>query len=97
MGCSHYGGIKEYSLKGNQYIGWYLIADNTSQGFLQTNPNNNPNGEALAYFSYAEANPDNLNHLIHYSSNQMGWEDIFDGGDKDFNDLPGFLTSEKNH
>ncbi|MTJ15867.1 MULTISPECIES: DUF4114 domain-containing protein [unclassified Dolichospermum] len=87
FGEGNYSGVKEYSLEGNQYIGWYLIADNTSQGFLQTNPNNNPNGEALAYFSYAEANPDNLNHLIHYSSNQMGWEDIFDGGDKDFNDL----------
>jgi RHS repeat-associated protein len=87
FGEGNYGGIKEYSLKGNQYIGWYLIADNTSQGFLQTNPNNNPNGEALAYFSYAEANPDKLNHLIHYSSNQMGWEDIFGGGDKDYNDI----------
>ncbi len=87
FGEGNYSGVKEYSLKGNQYIGWYLITDNTSQEFLQINPNNNPNGEALAYFSYAEANPDKLNHLIHYSSNQMGWEDIFGGGDKDYNDI----------
>ncbi|MBK1989788.1 DUF4114 domain-containing protein [Sphaerospermopsis aphanizomenoides BCCUSP55] len=87
FGEGNYNGVKEYTLTGDQYIGWYLISNNTSERFLQTNANNNPNGGVLAYFSYAEANPDKLNHLIHYSSNQMGWEDVLGLGDKDYNDL----------
>ncbi|MFM7408518.1 MAG: DUF4114 domain-containing protein [Cuspidothrix sp.] len=69
FGKGNYNGVKEYTLTGDQYIGWYLISNNTSERFLQTNANNNPNGGVVAYFSYAEANPDNLNHLIHYSNN----------------------------
>ncbi|WP_353929182.1 putative Ig domain-containing protein [Okeanomitos corallinicola TIOX110] len=87
FGEGNYNGVQEYNLTGDQYIGWYLISNNTSERFLQTNANNNPNGEVLAYFSYAEANPDKLNHLIHYSNNQMGWEDVLGLGDKDYNDL----------
>ncbi|MEA5576228.1 DUF4114 domain-containing protein [Anabaena sp. UHCC 0451] len=87
FGEGNYSGVKEYTLTGGQYIGWYLISNNTSERFLQTNANNNPNGGVVAYFSYAEANPDKLNHLIHYSSNQMGWEDVLGLGDKDYNDI----------
>jgi hypothetical protein len=61
----NYGGSREYTLKGGQYIGWYLISNSSSKKYLETNPTNDPNGNLVAYFSYASANPDDLNHFIY--------------------------------
>ncbi len=80
-------GSRDLDLEGGQYIGWYLISDNTTAEFLQTNPDNNPNGETVAFFSYAQANPDELYYLNYNSSSQLAWEDMLGGGDLDYNDF----------
>jgi len=39
-----------------------------------------------AFYSDTNLNPDGVDHMSHSTGGQMGWEDIFGGGDNDFND-----------
>lgn len=78
---------RQFTLAGNRYIGLYLIADSNRDAFLRVNPTNKPGNGANAYFSYPRANPTQISNLYNYSGDQWGWEDLLDGGDKDYNDL----------
>ena len=40
----------------------------------------------IAYFSFVNANPDNKQH-IRKVGNELQFEDLFNGGDNDFNDF----------
>lgn len=44
-------------------------------------------GEEFTYFAFEEANPDSLSHIISLGENNFAFEDSFQGGDQDFNDL----------
>lgn len=44
-------------------------------------------GKENTFFSFAAANPDNFAHFRQLSLNSFGMEDMYNGGDKDFNDL----------
>ncbi|BAY62588.1 YD repeat protein [Calothrix brevissima NIES-22] len=74
-------------LPSGKYLGWYLISNGTTEQFLKDNPQNIAGGSIHAFFSYPGANADGLSHVHHQSSNELVWEDIFGGGDRDYNDL----------
>jgi len=46
------------------------------------------NSLGLDYWAFAQANPDGpIAHLWNYGANLWGWEDLYGGGDRDYNDL----------
>ena len=46
------------------------------------------NGDTTQFYTtFATANPDGLEHIISLGDNSFGFEDLPDGGDRDFNDL----------
>ncbi len=65
----------------------FLIADGTPEEFLLENPNNQEGQGVLAYFVYLGANPDGVDHIRLLGDNVFGFEDQFEGGDRDYNDL----------
>ena len=66
-----------------QSFGWYQVADG-SIADLQ----DGQEGWAEAYFSYAAANPDQLNHVHAIGDSQTwAWEELLGIGDADFNDV----------
>lgn len=44
-------------------------------------------GKQATYFDFASANPDGISHFKQISMNTFGMEDIYGGGDFDYNDL----------
>ncbi|HAG80951.1 MAG TPA: hypothetical protein DCL61_07200 [Cyanobacteria bacterium UBA12227] len=65
----------------------FIIADGTPEEFLAHNPNNQHGQGKLAYFAYIGANPDGVDHVRQLDKNTFAFEDLFGGGDRDFNDL----------
>jgi len=51
---------------------------------VDTNPNSV--SDPVAYFSFSEVNPDRSEHLRSFGNNVYGFEDLPNGGDRDFND-----------
>lgn len=74
-------------LNGGTLLAPYIIADGTLNEFLTQNPNNVQGQEPLAYFAYLGANPDGVDHVRLLGDNSFGFEDVFGGGDRDFNDM----------
>jgi hypothetical protein len=76
------------SLNGNRVLAPYLIANGTVADFLTQNPNNQAtNNGVQAYFAYLGANTDKVDHIRLLGDNRFGFEDLFGGGDRDFNDI----------
>jgi Domain of unknown function (DUF4114)/Beta-propeller repeat len=61
----------------------FLIVNGTPDQLLDSNPNNNP----AIYFPYLGANSDKVDHMRMLGNNVFGFEDLPNGGDKDFNDI----------
>jgi hypothetical protein len=74
-------------LEGNALYAPFLIANASVAEFLAQNPNNLPGGGPHMFFPYIEANPDNVDHFRLLGNNTFGAEDLFGGGDFDYNDL----------
>ncbi|MEM8777705.1 MAG: DUF4347 domain-containing protein [Cyanobacteria bacterium P01_G01_bin.49] len=83
------GGTSTVTLSGGDgvILAPFLIANGTVDDFLANNINNDPTLETIAYFNYREANPDSVDHIISVGTNTFGFEDLFNGGDHDFNDM----------
>ena len=65
----------------------YMIANGTAESFLAKNPTNQGGSNVPnAYFAYIGSNPDKIDHIRLLGDNKFGFEDMFGGGDKDFND-----------
>jgi cyclophilin family peptidyl-prolyl cis-trans isomerase len=84
------GATQTLSFTGGQLLAFYIIANHSSGDFLDDNPDNGRHG-VHAYFSFDAANPDHVRHVQTVADpltaiSQMGWEDLFRGGDHDFND-----------
>jgi parallel beta-helix repeat protein len=76
------------------YYAPVLISNGDFQSFLARNPNNNSvNGRAsvvqrpIAYFAFANANPDKLTHIRGIGENKIAFEDSLDLKNRDFNDV----------
>lgn len=65
----------------------FVIANGTVEQFLAQNPTNMGNASVVAYFPYIGANPDRVDHIRLLGTNTFGFEDLFGGGDKDYNDI----------
>ncbi|MEA5575068.1 DUF4114 domain-containing protein [Anabaena sp. UHCC 0451] len=78
-------GIDSAQLQG--LLAPYLIANSSRQSFLANNPNNTVGNGPLAYFAFMGANPDGVDHVRQLGDNTFGFEDLFNGGDKDYNDI----------
>ncbi|MBE9129797.1 MULTISPECIES: DUF4114 domain-containing protein [unclassified Coleofasciculus] len=80
-------------LPGGVLLAPVLIANGTPEEFLEKNADNlKPNNvnqltqDPIAYFPYLGANPDGADHIRLTGDNSFVYEDLYGGGDKDFND-----------
>ncbi|VEP11329.1 hypothetical protein H1P_100033 [Hyella patelloides LEGE 07179] len=74
-------------LEGGVILAPYIIADGTPEQFLATNPNNQLDAGSLAYFAYVGTNRDRVDHLRLLGDNTFGFEDLYGGGDIDYDDF----------
>jgi hypothetical protein len=70
-------------LKGGQMYAPFIIADGNMDSVLNNGGVNKPH----VYFNYLEANPDKVDHIISLGANKFAFEDLYGGGDKDYNDM----------
>lgn len=75
--------ILKTTLQGGGVYLPFLIVDGRPDDLFDSNPNNNPN----IYFTFLGANADKVDHVRILGDNIFGFEDLFGGGDKDFNDV----------
>jgi len=73
-------------LPGGKLLAPFLIADSTPEEFLEKNPTNQQGQGPNAYFAYLGANPDKVDHVRQLGDNTFGFEDLYGGGDLDYND-----------
>jgi hypothetical protein len=65
-----------------------VVAQGTLTDFVSKNPTNSGDGSMIhAYFNYVSANSDKVDHFKLLGNNTFGVEDMYGGGDRDFNDL----------
>jgi hypothetical protein len=65
-----------------------IVSNASFTEFVSQNPDNIANDEDVnAYFNYLGANPDKTDHIRLLGDNTFGFEDQFQGGDSDFNDI----------
>ncbi|MEQ8753401.1 MAG: DUF4114 domain-containing protein [Coleofasciculus sp. G1-WW12-02] len=65
----------------------FIIADGTAEEFLTKNPLNQSGEDVMAYFAFMGANPDGVDHVRLLGDNTIGFEDEWNGGDRDYNDM----------
>ncbi|MBO3460743.1 DUF4114 domain-containing protein [Aetokthonos hydrillicola Thurmond2011] len=70
----------------------FLISNGTPDDFLTQDPKNQTTVPPKAYFRITAANPDKVSHVKYLSSDKFGFEDLYGGGDQNFNDLIVQLT-----
>ncbi|MFN6451438.1 MAG: putative Ig domain-containing protein [Nostoc sp. EfeVER01] len=61
----------------------FIIVNAGADAILDSNPNNDP----AVYFSFLGANTDKADHIRLLGNNAFGFEDLANGGDRDYNDL----------
>jgi Bacterial protein of unknown function (DUF839)/Domain of unknown function (DUF4114) len=73
-------------IDGGKLLAPYLIANGTAADFLSKNSTNAGGANEIhAYFNYLGANPDKIQHMK-ATATGFACEDVFGGGDLDFND-----------
>jgi PKD repeat protein len=78
------------TLSGGHYYAFYLVQDASAADLLKKNPANATGGKPIALFSLSEANAgrfDNLHASIADGRLRLQWEDLANGGDRDFDDV----------
>lgn len=61
----------------------FMIVKGTPDALLDINQNNDP----TVYFPFLGANADQADHIHLLGNNTFGFEDLFNGGDQDYNDV----------
>jgi Domain of unknown function (DUF4114) len=75
-------------LMGGRIYAPVVVAQGTLADFATKNPTNGGGANNIhAYFNYISANSDNTSHFRLLANNTFGVEDMYGGGDRDFNDL----------
>jgi hypothetical protein len=65
-----------------------VVTQGTLNDFVAQNPTDGGSADEIhAYFNYFGANPDKVDHFCLLGDNTFGVEDLYGGGDRDFNDL----------
>ena len=70
-------------LAGNAIYAPFIVANGTVAELEDSDSSNDP----AIYFAYLGANSDNSEHIRNLDDNTLGFEDLVNGGDMDFNDL----------
>ena len=73
-------------LPGGKILAPFMIADSTPEEFLAKNPQNQAGQGPVAYFTFLGANPDKVDHVRQIGDNTFAFEDMYGGGDFDYND-----------
>lgn len=86
---------------GGEILAYYMIRNDTTANFLSRNSANQRGRGPIAYFSFAAANPDGVDHMRSVADPVTGnvltyWEDMYGGGDQDYNDIVIQVTSSAN-
>ncbi|NEQ81268.1 MAG: tandem-95 repeat protein, partial [Moorea sp. SIO2I5] len=76
-------------VSGGVILAPFLISDGTVAEFLADNPSNadQEDSDLNAFFAFVGANPDGVDHVRLLGDNTFGFEDLFGGGDQDYNDV----------
>ena len=82
----------DLAVTGGKILAPVVIANGTFEDFLNKNPQNQANSSVNAYFNYIGANTDKVDHFRLLGDNKFGVEDIYGGGDRDYNDIVVQLT-----
>ena len=69
-------------IAGGQIYAPVVVAQGTMNDFV-----NQSSKDVHAYFNYVGANTDNVDHFRQIGANTFGVEDMYGGGDRDFNDI----------
>lgn len=78
-------------LDGGYLYAPFIVANGRVNDILNQS---NPNAANNVYFHYQAANADRTEHIRMLGNNYFGFEDLFGGGDRDYNDLT-FQVSSK--
>lgn len=71
------------TVTGGAILAPFIIANGTTEQILDNDETNDPS----VYFAYIAANSDQVNHIRLLGDNTWGFEDLRNGGDKDYNDV----------
>jgi Calx-beta domain/Domain of unknown function (DUF4114) len=82
----------DLTVSGGKIFAPVVIANGTFEDFLNRNPQNQANSNIHAYFNYRGANTDGVDHFRLLGDNKFGVEDLYGGGDRDYNDIVVQLT-----
>jgi hypothetical protein len=82
------------NVTGGKIFAPVVIANGTFEEYLQRNPKNQANSNIHAYFNYIDANTDKVDHFRLLGDNKFGVEDVYGGGDRDYNDIIFQMTVE---
>jgi Ca2+-binding RTX toxin-like protein len=81
-------GKTDLNLAGRKNYAPVVTAQGTFSDFIFKNPSNGGGANNIhAYFNYVGANADKTDHFRLIENNTFGVEDMYGGGDSDFNDL----------
>jgi Domain of unknown function (DUF4114)/Cysteine-rich secretory protein family len=79
------------NLEGGHIYAPFLVANGRVNDILNRPEPNTANN---VYFSYQAANVDKAEHIRMLGANNFGFEDLFGGGDRDYNDLTFQVTAK---
>jgi hypothetical protein len=79
------------NLQGGHIYAPFLIANGRANDILNRPEPNTANN---VYFNNRAANPDKTDHVRMLGNNSFGFEDLFGGGDRDYNDLTFQVTAK---
>jgi Calx-beta domain/Domain of unknown function (DUF4114) len=82
----------DLAVTGGKIFAPVVIANGTFEDFLNRNPQNQASGNIHAYFNYAGGSSDGVDHFRLLGDNKFGVEDMYGGGDRDYNDIVIQLT-----
>jgi Domain of unknown function (DUF4114) len=78
----------DQNIAGGRIYAPVVVSQGTFADFAANNPTNGGSANNVhAYFNYLGANSDNVDHFRLIGNNKFGVEDMYGGGDRDFNDL----------
>ncbi|GEM_PF-5735629 len=80
------------TVNGGDILVFFIVQNNTLSNLRLNNPSNDLRKTPLAFFSLDKLNPDGFDHFIGFRNEtanitQFGFEDITNGGDKDYDDI----------
>ncbi len=86
-----YGLTSSTNLQGGYLYAPFLVANGRVNDILNRP---DPNAAKNVYFNYQAANADKTEHIRMLGTNNFGFEDLFGGGDRDYNDLIFQVTAQ---